>query len=192
MTQSQHNIDREKLLNAILFFAKKVKYPHKIKLFKLLYYFDFKHLEETGRSATHTDYAAWQFGPVPKTLFEELKNDSVPDDFKHALALERTTDDDGKATVKFIATRQPDMSVFTPRQKKILENLVETFKEATAKTMIDATHEPNRPWQKTLKSKGEGATIDGVLALSKDSPVTPEYVKAFEEERQELLKNLSA
>ncbi len=191
MMQSQLDIDREKLLNAILFFAKKVKYPHKTKIFKLLYYFDFKHLEETGRSVTHTDYVAWKFGPVPKTLYDELKNDSVPEDFKDALALERTTNENGKTTVKFIAKRSPDMSVFTPRQKRILEELVVMFKDEKAQTMIDATHEPNRPWQKTLKQNGEGAVIDHILALSKGSPVTQKYVKAFEEERQELLKNLS-
>ncbi len=191
MQEAPYDTSRQKLLNALLFFASKVKFPHKIKLFKLLFYFDFKHIEETGRSVTNTDYVAWKFGPVPKTLYEELKNERVPEDFKQALAIERTRDEDGTETVKFIAKQKPDMSVFTPRQKKILENLSETFKDATAKMMIDATHEPNSPWQKTLKTKGEGAIIERELALSNKSPVTPEYVKAFEAERQEMLKNLS-
>ncbi|MFQ3597813.1 MAG: Panacea domain-containing protein [Chloroherpetonaceae bacterium] len=191
MQEQQHDISREKLLNAILFFAEKVKFPHKIKLFKLLFYFDFKHLEETGRSVTHADYVAWKFGPVPKTLYDELKNERVPEDFKQALAIERAKEEDGTETLKFIAKQKPDMSVFTPRQKKILENLAETFKDATAKMMIEATHEPKSPWRKTLNTKGEGAIIERDLALSKESPVTPEYVKAFEKERQEILKNLS-
>lgn len=191
MQQPQYDISREKLLNAILFFASKVKFPHKIKLFKLLFYFDFNHLKETGRGVTHTDYVAWKFGPVPKTLYEELKNDRVPEDFKDALALERAKDEDGNETIKFIAKRAPDMSVFTPRQKKILNDLVETFRDTTAKTMIEATHEPRSPWQKTLKAKGEGAIIERSLALSKESPVTPDYVEAFEAERQEILKNFS-
>jgi uncharacterized phage-associated protein len=191
MTQLQRDIDREKLLNAILFFAEKVKFPYKIKLFKLLYYFDFKHLEVTGRSVTNTEYVAWKFGPVPKTLYDEIKNERVPEDFKDALELKRAKEEDGIETIKFIAKQKPDMSVFTPRQKKILENLVEMFWDATAKMMVDATHEPNRPWQKTLKAKGEGALIDNDLALSKVSPVSSDYVKAFEAERQEMLKNFS-
>jgi uncharacterized phage-associated protein len=185
----QHDIYREKLLDAILFFVEKVQLPHKTKIFKLLYYLDFKHLEETGRSVTNTDYVAWDLGPVPKTLFKELNNDRIPEDFKDALALERVIEEDNQITIKFIAKRKPDLSVFTPRQKKILENLAFMFKDATADIMVGATHEPNRPWQKTLKNKGEGAVIDKQLALTKQSSVSPEYMKAFEEERQEMLNN---
>jgi uncharacterized phage-associated protein len=181
--------NREKQLNAILYFAERIKFPHKIKIFKLLYYFDFEHLKQTGRSVTGTDYIAWQFGPVPKTLFDELQNESIPDDFRSALALEKSTDDEGRPTVKFIPMRKPDMSLFTPRQKTILENLVFAFKEVVAKTMIDATHEPNRPWGKTLKIKGEGGIIDSTLALEKDGEILSDYVEAFERERTELLKN---
>src|SRR3990172_7872329 len=70
------NHTREKLLNAIIFFLKNTKYCGITKLCKLLYYLDFMHFRETGRSVTGLDYFAWDFGPVPQALYFELKNPS--------------------------------------------------------------------------------------------------------------------
>ena len=42
--------DREKLVNAIVFFADNTRYCGKTKLFKLLYLLDLHHFRETGRS----------------------------------------------------------------------------------------------------------------------------------------------
>lgn len=43
---------REKLINAIVFFAANTRHCGKVKLFKLLYLLDFAHFRETGRSVT--------------------------------------------------------------------------------------------------------------------------------------------
>jgi uncharacterized phage-associated protein len=65
---------REKLINSIIYFLKNTKNCGKTKLFKLLYYLDFMHFRETGRSVTGLDYYAWDFGPVPKKLYDEINN----------------------------------------------------------------------------------------------------------------------
>lgn len=70
------NHNREKLLNAIIYFLKNTKYCGLTKLCKLLYYLDFMHFRETGRAVTGLDYFAWDFGPVPQTLYFELKSPS--------------------------------------------------------------------------------------------------------------------
>ncbi|EQD73859.1 hypothetical protein B1A_04740, partial [mine drainage metagenome] len=57
--------EREKLINAIIFFAIHTRFLGKTKLFKLLYFLDFEHHKETGRSVTGMDYFAWKMGPVP-------------------------------------------------------------------------------------------------------------------------------
>lgn len=61
------NSYREKLLHAILFFSSRVKTPSKVKIFKLLYFLDFEHFKETGRSVTNLDYYAMTLGQFPKT-----------------------------------------------------------------------------------------------------------------------------
>jgi uncharacterized phage-associated protein len=65
---------REKLLNLIAYFVKHTKNCKKTKLFKLLYYADFRHFKETGRSITGLKYFAWQWGPVPKELYAEMEH----------------------------------------------------------------------------------------------------------------------
>src|SRR6218665_889637 len=78
--------EREKLIQAIVFFAQKTKHPHTMKLFKLLNFLDFEHFRQTGRSVTVLDYAAWDMGPVPPKLWKEL-SDGPGKDFLDAIAL---------------------------------------------------------------------------------------------------------
>ena len=60
--------EREKLIQAINFFATHTKRCGKVKLFKLLYFLDFEPFQPTGRSVTGQDYSAWPMGPVPVAL----------------------------------------------------------------------------------------------------------------------------
>ena len=71
-----HSHSREKLLHAINYFAYNTKYCGKVKLFKLLYFLDFQHYMEVGRSVTSTEYFAWKMGPVPVALQDEFENPS--------------------------------------------------------------------------------------------------------------------
>jgi hypothetical protein len=52
------NRDREKLIQAILYFALNTQHLGKTKLFKLLYLLDFDHFRHTGRSVTGMEYRA--------------------------------------------------------------------------------------------------------------------------------------
>ena len=71
MTNIYTNSSRQKLINAIVFFASNTQFCGKIKLFKLLYLMDFEHFGKTGKSVTGFEYEAWKFGPVPTALMEE-------------------------------------------------------------------------------------------------------------------------
>jgi hypothetical protein len=50
--------ERNKLINAIVYFAQNTQHLGKTKLFKLLYLLDFEHFRQTGRSVTGLDYYA--------------------------------------------------------------------------------------------------------------------------------------
>jgi len=63
---------REKLINAIVYFAKNTNYCGKTKLIKLLYLLDFEHFRDIGRNVIGLDYYAWSMGPVPTSLFYEI------------------------------------------------------------------------------------------------------------------------
>lgn len=183
------NVYREKLLNAILFFAKEVKHPSRVKMFKLLYFLDFLHFKKTGRPVTDQDYYAWKFGPAPKDLWEELRSGTVPEDFKPYLLIETYSTRDERQGFNFKARTKPDLSVFTPREKKLLEDLAFIFKEATPAQMSEISHLHNQPWDVTVRERGEGALIDYLLAIDDQALITKEEAMEISQEREEMFRN---
>jgi len=177
----EHN--REKLINAIIYFLDNSKFCGKTKLFKLLYYLDFMHFRETGRSVTGLDYYAWQFGPVPKMLAEEIK--SPEPDLNANISIQENNTDFTVIKPK----RKFDNTFFTKREMRLLENVVFIFKDARAEDMVDASHLPNHPWDKTITSKGELAKIDYTLALddTESSLFLDEVIERLRD-REEMVK----
>src|SRR5258707_7034794 len=71
--------DREKLLNAIIYFLGETNHCHTLKLFKLLNFADFEHFRQTGRTIFNLDYRALPMGPVPTRLLDEIKRGGEAD-----------------------------------------------------------------------------------------------------------------
>ena len=175
---------REKLINAIIYFANHTKYCGKTKLLKLLYFLDFKNFKQTGRSVTGLDYFAWQMGPVPRDLFEELSGNMKPDmrSAVHDLPA-------GEGFQQIRPKTKFDSQYFSKKEIKLLEDLACIFKDAKADAMVESTHLKNEPWDRTLKEKGEFKKIDYMLAIDSDIVSLP-YDEAKErlEERSEMHK----
>lgn len=169
-----HN--REKLFNMIIFFVNNTNKCFKTKLFKLLYNADFIHFKETGRSISGLDYVAWKWGPVPSDLWQEFK---VPkEDFKKYIQLVGN-----EKSCRIIPKTKFNDKYFSTRELRILENVSFIFKEAETDLMIESTHLKNHPWDRTVKTKGDGAKIDYLLAFDgdKDSLTQEEYQMRIEE-----------
>lgn len=174
---------REKLINAIIYFATHTKYCGKTKLLKLLYFLDFKHFKQTGRSVTGLDYFAWQMGPVPRDLFEELSDEMNPDlrAAIHKLAEE--------GFQKIRPKKRFDDQYFTKKEMELLEQISFIFEDAKADDMVESTHLKNEPWDQTLKQKGEFKKIDYMLAVDSDIVSLPyEEAKERMQERSEMHK----
>jgi len=153
---------RKKLINTIIYFAKNTKYCGKTKLLKLLYFLDFSHFKQTGKSVTGQDYFAWEMGPVPKKVFEELTNGLKPD-------MKKAIQDLPKSDFqKILAKKQFDSEYFSTRELKLLEQISFIFKDSKADEMVEATHFRNEPWDKTKKTKGLFQPIDYMLAIDSD------------------------
>ena len=157
------NHNREKLLNALIYFSKNTRVCGKTKLFKLLYFLDFIHFRETGKSVTGLSYYAWDKGPVPQDLFHELKQ---PDkDLKETVILLKKSDDEDDKLCRVIAKKPFDPKFFSKREMKIMKDLSFIFKYDLAKDMVEVTHLIGTPWDKTIKEKGPGKRIDYALAV---------------------------
>ncbi len=182
---------REKLLQAILFFAKKTKNANMTKMSKLLYFFDFKHFKETGYPAIGLDYFAFENGPVPKKLWLQLKDGNVPDDFKGNLALLVNKNEYNKdwKEIEFKAKTSADLTIFSPREKRILEELALIFKDVKANEISEISHLTNQPWSITKQNKGLNTPIDYMLAIDKDAEVAREEAEESLREHFEIVKN---
>ena len=189
------NINRNKLLEALIYFSKYLKYPTKMMLYKVLAELDFRHFKETGIPVTNLEYSAWKFGPVPKKLDEELsdrKKDKVtiPPDFSDSLICikEEWETDTGekRKTFKFKAKRKPNLDVFSPRQKEILNNVLTIYKNVKPTTASKASHEKDTPWHITVKKTGkEGELINYFDLLNNKSKIS-------KEEAVDMVREISA
>lgn len=159
---------RQKLINAIVYFAQNTKYLGKIKLFKLLYLLDFEHYRQTGRSVTGLEYRAWKFGPVPTDLMQEWEE--LEDDLADAITIEPVQIID---YVRENVNSHTDFNSehFSKREIRIMEDLARMYGEEQSPRMIDVTHAENGAWAKVWnEGLGNNEEIPYYLAVADDDP----------------------
>jgi uncharacterized phage-associated protein len=171
--------EREKLINAILYFAKYTRYMGKIKLFKLLYLLDFEHFRQTGQSVTGLDYRAWELGPVPIRLMQEWED--LKPDLAAAVSIQpEKIIDYVRETV--IPRVEFDDSHFTRRELRIMQELAEKYGEVYSHKLIDVTHAENGAWVKVWNNgKGFDYLIAYDLAIADDEPHRDAILEAAKE-----------
>lgn len=189
----ESNFYRIKLLNAILYFARNTKKLNLTKVLKLLYLLDFQHFKETGYPSINLVYYAWSLGPVPKDFYEEVKDGNVPDDFAGKCVIIPSgrweQDFPDRSEYIFKSIKEPDMNVFSPHEIRIIENLCEIYRDATATQMKEVTHLPKQPWDTTKNEKGLYKYIDYLLSIDDTSPLSVDEAREKLEEHFEILNN---
>jgi len=187
--------DREKLLNAIIYFLRETNHCHTLKLFKLLNFADFEHFRQTGRSITGLDYRALPKGPVPTKLFEEIKQGGAKD-LKDAIHVIQVKDDitDELLRRDLKARQQFEKKWFTPRELKILARIAELFRDLPSEDMTKFSHENKKPWATVYNNgKGRGHLIppdlifDAAPLMSEVPNIDPEDLKY----RKEMLRDIA-
>ena len=180
------NNPRKRLLEAIVFFSREVKNPTKMMMYKLLAELDFRHFEEKGYPVTDLEYTAWKMGPVPADLDKELSHNKdviLPRDFVDSLSCEKYEFEKKDGTkahgFRFRAKRKPDLSVFSLREQRILREVADIYKTATATEASIASHEKDKPWIKTP----EGQLIDLVETIKLKAAITKEEAREIMRER---------
>ena len=187
------NAYRNKLLNAVLFFAKNTKRPNLTKMLKLLYFLDFTHFKQTGYPSIGLEYYAWERGPVPKEFWIEVKDGIIPDDFEGKLAIFTIENQEdplsSRKELLFKAIAKPDLTVFTPREIEILEYLADVYRDTPAYLMSEVTHLRNEPWDTTKKTKGLNNPIDYLLGIDEKAEVNLDDAKESLKEHFEVVHN---
>jgi uncharacterized phage-associated protein len=150
-------INEEKLINAILFFLnyEGMRYMSKTKLYKLLYFADFKYFKEHGRSITGLKYYAWKFGPVPITLKNSISKSN-----------------------SYVALKPFNPGKLNQAEIQICNYIADIFKTSTAKEITQLSHKEGKPWS-IARENLERSEIDYFL-LFDDPELEPNKKKAIE------------
>lgn len=170
---------RQKLINAVVYFAANTRHCGKVKLFKLLYLLDFTHFRETGRSVTGLDYLAWQLGPVPLKLVQEW--DQLEPDLAAAVEIrpEKVIDYNRELVVPKVSF---DPGPFTRREMRLLEDLATRFRDELTKPLVNYTHAERGPWDKIWdEGRGDNMRIPYILAIPDDDPNRDAILEAAHE-----------
>jgi len=172
---------KEKLENAICFFAKehtaKAKKPlYQTYLYKYLALFDFQHLKAQGIPALGLKYIAMARGPVPEEIYSQ--RDNIKSD-----CFEFCNDQNGNKMV-VPKKKRPDMDYFSPAEVKLMKTLIEIYAQnwIKASDMSDASHETILAWKRTWKEHPNtlieyANEFDGEIMKKNDNDLTyPEEV----------------
>ncbi|MDO8522393.1 MAG: DUF4065 domain-containing protein [bacterium] len=155
-------INQAKYRNAILFFASRIQNGTlgKLKLMKLLYYFDFDFFEKYGRSVTGDKYLRFENGPVPRMAEKIIKQM----DGKEIKISRRKVADGYKDQMHIEALVAFDISVFEKEEILLLEELASKWERFSGAEMKSATH-GEAPW---IATEANGV-IDYNLAYYRDT-----------------------
>ncbi len=173
--------EERKIISLVSYFTSKTKFCGRTKLAKLLFYCDWKHLKETGRTITGLTYLTFPYGPLSINL-----NDALKDPSSKLGKFIRYREGDDKTIKPIIVTEQFNAKLFTPFELEIIKNAEFIFKNATADQMVKISHGIDEPWTKTKKEKGLLQPIDEKMAfLDKDAKISVDDFLERREEEQE-------
>ncbi len=151
------NID--KLIHAIIFFVKNTSPDKlgKVKLMKLLYYSDFRHMQEYGRPIIGDTYYKLENGPVPSltlNLISEAETciNDKPDDeeladtknyvkkFKEAIEINIETYY-GNRKLKFVPQVEFNARIFSKSDLAVMKKIAEEFYQDNGKEISEKSHQ---------------------------------------------------
>jgi len=148
---------QNKLHHAVLYFAKEhhkrtKKYPTILQIFKYLALLDFELVRETGRPALGLKYKAMKYGPVPDELYKLWSENKVIDEDFYKVVENQV---DSKRYVIPKAGKEPDLKLFSRREKAVMEKLLTIYANRSVGTFdfSEASHEVIKSWQKAFQAK---------------------------------------
>ncbi len=182
------NRNREKLLNALIFFSENVQYPGKTKLFKLLNYLDFLHFQKTGRSVTGLEYYAWDRGPVPVDLYKEWKRPKK-DFIAHVVKSKRVLFN--KNTREELQPKKAfNESYFSDFELSLMRQLAKDHFRENADEISESTHFETGPWHEVFEVQNDvSGHIPYELVLNRRGNEEDAKILALSVERQEIMDN---
>lgn len=130
-------------------------------LYKLLYFIDFNHYEKFEEQLVGATYVKREYGPAPLE-FQEIAKAMTSDDELQAC----DADYYGHRQKRYIALREPDLSVFDGREMQTIDEVICRLSDMNASAIAEYSHR-DIPWVVA----GEGEVLDYESVFYR----TPEY-----------------
>ncbi|MBL7966988.1 MAG: DUF4065 domain-containing protein [Prolixibacteraceae bacterium] len=139
--------DKTKTAQMVLWLAKELS-PYKTAMNKLLFYADFLHFKNTGRSITGLKYVAIDFGPVPNhygSMYEMLMDENI-------IGINGSMTDFG-FTERFVPGQiEIDKSVFDDSETSDIDRIVREIGKKSTKEIVEQSHQ-EEAWLENQESK---------------------------------------
>jgi putative zinc finger/helix-turn-helix YgiT family protein len=136
--------DADKIANLVSHFIRKSKpeYNNKLKLNKQLFYTDFRHYKNYGRSISGLSYRAIKYGPVPANydnIFTYLENEQIISSIWNKTST-------GSAVELFTTEAEFESVLFTTEELETIESIVRQFKDTSSWDIVELSHS-ERGWK---------------------------------------------
>lgn len=172
-------LSNPKLKAIILYFANNTdpKYLGEVKLMKLLYFLDFRHVKKYGSPVTYDTYVNLNRGPIPSFIKNII--DDTACGIKTALT-EVIEFETPKGTImkRIIPKRKftvDDRGHLTPTELEILDEVSKEFGNKKTDDLVKASHN-EAPWRETEYLEKIPYTL---ATLDKDCKVDREQIELF-------------
>lgn len=155
---------KERIYNAIGFFVQehylKTKQPiTQMKLWKYLAFFEAEVVKKTGVPPLELKYQAWEWGPVPVELRENIKSSQF-----HSELVEYTVKNEGVSTqITFYPAKgnEYDLDYFSENEIEEMFRLIEIFADRFVKAsdMSESSHQEIMSWRRAWKNRGNAKSV---------------------------------
>lgn len=163
-------IEIEKIRQIAIYLADKIDDLYFTKFLKLVYYLDFISVQETGAPVTNDSYFALPYGPVPSYIKEGVDLlDQETRKQEVALLIDPSFGESEYGNLKsifdgFIKLEKNGGTILKPAkpfeenvlseyEKKLLDDIINEFKDVSVKDIVDKTHKESPYIQTPLNGR---------------------------------------
>ncbi len=137
--------------NILVYIASQVQPLYITKLLKLIYLIDEHSVSKTGVPITWLDYKAWQFGPVPPFLFNDVSFNNLH--YFSPFISVTYEETNGIKELRIKTQAHFDEGIFSINQLKIIESVIKTFKNFSTSKLIEYLHKEGSLWHTIVKER---------------------------------------
>lgn len=169
----------EKFVNAVLWLASQCPNCTKMKICKLLYFADKEHLLKYGRPIIGDTYYKLKDGPVPTKGLDILRGHS---NLATAALLKEAVEIHGWSVKP---KKEPDLSVFSKSDIKVLNQIKETLGAMSAYDLRDLSHKEHAY---TASEMHEAIDFELIVEDSADAEALKMFMGSEQHTRDSLLR----